>query len=166
MPHYIKLKNKALIPLSVLLLLFSSACEECDSVIEAPQTDSWFRLFDQAGNDLWFNPGVGFNPDKATAVITVDSLRIPVGTSVVRNLFSPSYVSFPLLPSITDQNKATLFLNGTDSLVFYYRTVSDQENCQKFNEVSFVLIGDTVVCSPCGIPVSAGGDGEFIDLIY
>ena len=30
MPHYIKLKNKALIPLSVLLLLFSSACEECD----------------------------------------------------------------------------------------------------------------------------------------
>ena len=99
-------------------------------MVQAPQTDSWFRLFDEASNDLWFTPGIGYNPDKASAVITLDSLRIPVSSSVVRNLFSPSYVSFPLLPSVTDQNKATLFLNETDSLVFYYRTVTDQENCR------------------------------------
>ena len=135
-------KSKVLIPLSLFLSLFSSACAECDSVVQAPQTDSWFRLFDEAGNDLWFTPGIGYNPDKASAVITLDSLRIPVSSSVVRNLFSPSYVSFPLLPSVTDQNKATLFLNETDSLVFYYRTVTDQENCEKFDEVSFVLIGE------------------------
>jgi hypothetical protein len=164
--QYISSKSKALIPLSFLLLLLSAACDECDSVVPAPQSDSWFRLLDQAGNDLWFIPGFGYNPDKATAVITVDSLRIPVETSVVRARFSPNYVSFPLLPSVTDQNKATLFMNGIDSLVFYNRTVTDQENCQEFNEISFVLIGDTVVCSPCGIPVSEGGDGEYINLIY
>ena len=98
-------------------------------------------------------------------MITVDSLRIPVGTSVVRNLFSPNYVSFPLLPSVTDQNSVNSLSEWDRLLVFYYRTVTDQENCQEFNEVSFVLIGDTVVCSPCGIPVSAGRR-EYIDLIY
>lgn len=149
-----------------ILLLSTSSCSECDSTEVLPVEESKFQLLDGFGNDIWFGAGRLFQADSADVFIIREGLRIQVETNVQSSASAKRYVGFKLLASVGDQNKATIVLSPTDSLSFFYRTVRDQFNCQEFQEVSFVLQGDSVVCNRCGIPVLDGGDGEFIQLTY
>jgi hypothetical protein len=156
---------KEFLLLIIILGIFSS-CEQCGSYLERPLSESYFRLFDDLGNDLWFGPSKPFIADSADVFVVNQGTRMQLETRVQSNASSTRYVAFTLPATPGEQAKTILHLSETDSLVFFYLTVTDQENCEEFEEISFILSGDSLICSRCGLPQIEGGSGEFIGLVY
>lgn len=157
-----------LLTLSILSVsLFFVGCSECDSYLQRPLEESYFRLVDDLGNDLWFGPSNPFEADSAEVFVINQGQRIPLSTRVQDNPNGVRYVAFTLPPTAGNQQAETIIhLGPSDSVNFFYVTVTDQENCEEFEEVSFILQGDQLICNRCGIPEIDGGSGLYIPITY
>lgn len=159
--------RKILPVLSLVIVFLHIGCKECDSYIDRPLEESYFRLVDDLGNDLWFGPSNPFEADSAEVFVKNLGQRIPLPTRVQDNPNGVRYVAFTLPPTASNQQAETIIhLGPSDSVNFFYVTITDQENCEEFVEVSFILQGDQLICSRCGIPEIDGGSGLYIPIIY